>query len=87
VEGHPQIQLKLVERDKELYVLTRSLERAEKQRAIRLRALRGLRKDLAKLGKTIRSGRVRRRELIYKRLGRLEERSPTGGAVSQKRSN
>jgi hypothetical protein len=26
VEGHPQIQLKLVERDKELYVLTRSLD-------------------------------------------------------------
>jgi transposase len=78
VEGHPQIQLKLVERDKELYVLTRSLERAEKERAIRLRALRGLRKDLAKLGKTVRSGRVRRRDLIYKRLGRLEERWPTG---------
>lgn len=78
VEGHPQIQLKLVQRDKELYVLTRSLDRAEKERAIRLRALRGLRKDLAKLSKTVRSGRVRRRELIYKRLGRLEERWPTG---------
>ena len=56
-EGHPQIQLKLVERDKELYVLTRSLDRAEKERAIRLRALRGLRKDLVKLSKTVRSGR------------------------------
>jgi transposase len=77
VEGHPQIQLKLISRDQELYVLTRSLERAEKERAIRLRALHGLRKDLAKLSKTVRSGRVRRRELIYKRLGRLEERWPT----------
>ena len=77
VEGHPQIQLKLISRDQELYVLTRSLERAEKERAIRLRALHGLRKDLAKLSKTVRSGRLRRRELIYKRLGRLEERWPT----------
>jgi transposase len=77
VEGHPQIQLKLISRDQELYVLTRSLERAEKERAIRLRALHGLGKDLAKLSKTVRSGRLRRRELIYKRLGRLEERWPT----------
>lgn len=59
-------------------MLSRSLDRAEKERAIRLRALRGLRKDLTKLSKTVRSGRVRRRELIYKRLGRLEERWPTG---------
>ena len=44
VEGHPQIQLKLVARDQELYVLTRSLDRAEKERAIRLRALHRLRK-------------------------------------------
>jgi transposase len=77
VEGHPQIELKLVARDQELYVLTRSLDRVEKERAIRLRTLRGLRKDLAKLSKTVRSGRVRRRELIYTRLGRLEERWPT----------
>jgi transposase len=77
VRGHPQIQVKLVERENELYVLTRSLDRAEKERAIRLRALRGLRKDLAKLAKTVRSGRVRRRDLLQRRLGRLEERWPT----------
>ena len=58
-------------------MLTRSLDRAEKERAMRLRALDGLRKDLAKLGQRVRSGRVRRRELIYKRLGRLEERWST----------
>jgi transposase len=77
VKAHPQIQLKLVERDGELYVLSRSLNRAEKERAMRMRVLHGLRKDLAKLSKSVRSGRVRRRELIYKRLGRLEERWPT----------
>ena len=58
-------------------MLTRSLDLAEKERAMRLRALDGLRKDLAKLGQRVRSGRVRRRELIYKRLGRLEERWST----------
>jgi transposase len=77
VAGRPQIQVKLVQRDSELYVLTRSVERAEKERAIRLRALRGLRKDLAKLSKSVRAGRLRKRDLIFKRLGRLEERWPT----------
>ena len=42
--------------------------------------LHGLRKDLARLSKAVRSGRVRRRELIYKRLGGLEERWPTNWA-------
>jgi hypothetical protein len=84
VKAHPQIQLKLVERDGELYVLSRSLNRAEKERAMRMRALHGLRKDLAKLSKSVRSGRVRRRELIYKRLGRLEERWPTAWPLSQR---
>ena len=77
VKAHPQIQVKLVEGDGELYVLSRSLNRAEKERAMRIRALHGLRKDLTKLSKSVRSGRVHRPELIYKRLGRLEERWPT----------
>lgn len=77
VAGRPQIQVKLLERDSELYVLTRSAARAEKERAIRLYALRGLRKDLAKLAKTVRSRRLRKRDLILKRLGRFEERWPT----------
>jgi transposase len=76
VAAHPQIQVKRIERDGELYILTRSANRAEKERAIRLRSLHGLRNDLAKLSKSVRSGRVRNRELIFKRLGRLEERWP-----------
>jgi hypothetical protein len=47
VANHPQIQVKRIERDGELYVLTRSLARAEKERAMRQRVLKGLRKDLA----------------------------------------
>ena len=83
VEGHPQIHVKLVAREEELYVLTRSVNRAEKERAIRLRMLHGLRKDLAKLSKAVGSGRVRRRELVYKRLGRLEERCQRPGPISK----
>src|SRR4029077_6070921 len=49
VANHPQIQVKLIEHEGELYVLTRSLARAEKERAMRQRVLKGLRKDLAKL--------------------------------------
>src|SRR5689334_10901517 len=62
VANHPQIQVKRIERDGELYVLTRSLARAEKERAMRQRVLKGLRKDLAKLSHAVRSGRVCRQE-------------------------
>jgi transposase len=76
VAGRPQVQVKLVERDSELYVLTRSRDRAEREREIRMRALRGLRQDLSKLSKSVRTGRLRQRDLILKRLGRLQERWP-----------
>ena len=58
-------------------MLTRSTERAEKERAIRLQALRGPRQDLTKLGRTFRSRRLRKRDLTLKRLGRFEEHWPT----------
>jgi transposase len=77
VANHPQIQVKRIERNGDLCVLTRSLARAEKERAMRQRVLKGLRKDLAKLSQAVRSGRVRRKELIYTRLGRLAERWPS----------
>jgi hypothetical protein len=70
VAGRPQVQVKLLERDAELYVLTRSPARAEKEREMRMRALRGLRQDLSKLSKSVRTGRLRQRDLILKRLGR-----------------
>jgi transposase len=76
VAGRPEIQVKLIERDSELYVLTRSQARAEKEREMRMRALRGLRRDLSKLSKSVRTGRLQQRDLIWKRLGRLEERWP-----------
>jgi transposase len=76
VSGRPGIEVKLFEREGELYVLTRSRERAERERAIRLRALHGLRNDLRKLSKNVRAGRLCQRDLILLRLGRLEERWP-----------
>jgi hypothetical protein len=56
VAGRPEIQVKLLERDSELYVLTRRQARAEKEREIRMRALRGLRPDLSNLSKSVRFG-------------------------------
>ena len=76
VTGRPDIEVKLIERDGEWYVLTRSREQADRERTLRLRALHGLRNDLRKLSKQVRSGRLRKRDLILLRLGRLEERWP-----------
>jgi hypothetical protein len=84
VSGRPDIEVKLIERDGELYVLSRSRERAEQERSIRLRALHGLRKDLKALSKRVRTGRLRQRDLILLRLGRLEERWPNAWAYLKK---
>jgi transposase len=84
VSGRPDIEVKLVEREGELYVLTRSRDRAERERTIRLRALHGLRDDLRKLSKQVRTGRLRQRDLILLRLGRLEERWPNAWAYLKK---
>ncbi|MBV8092592.1 MAG: IS1634 family transposase [Acetobacteraceae bacterium] len=84
VSGRPGIEVKLIERDGELYVLSRSRERAEQERSIRLRALHGLRKDLKALSKSVRTGRLRQRDRILLRLGRLEERWPNAWAYLKK---
>ena len=84
VSGRPDIEVKLIERDGELYVLSRSRERAEQERSIRLRALHGLRQDLRALSKRVRTGRLRQRDLILLRLGRLEERWPNAWAYLKK---
>jgi transposase len=76
VSGRPEIEVKLLARETELYVLSRNRERAERERKIRLQALHGLRNDLRKLSKNVRAGRLRKRDLILLRLGRLEERWP-----------
>ena len=62
VAGRPGIEVKLVERDGELYVLSRSRERVERERTLRLRALHGLRADLRKLSQNVRTGRLRKRD-------------------------
>jgi hypothetical protein len=73
VAGRPGIEVKLVEREGELYVLSRFRERVERERTLRLRALHGLRNDLRELSKAVRTGRLCKRDLILLRLGRLEE--------------
>src|SRR4030095_12529958 len=70
----PGVKVQLVRRAEEVYVLTRSEDRAEKELAMRRRQLRGLTKDLRALRKSIRHGRVRNGSLIHQRLGRFMER-------------
>jgi hypothetical protein len=62
VSGRPEIEVKLLARETELYVLSRNRERAERERKIRLQALHGLRNDLRKLSKNVRAGRLRKRD-------------------------
>src|SRR5258708_20466703 len=68
VANHPQIEGKRIERDGELYVLTRSLTRAEKQRAMRQRDLKRFRTDLAQLSHAVRIGRDRTKATLYPRI-------------------
>jgi hypothetical protein len=77
VAGRPEVEVKLVARDAELYVLTRSRERAERERTSRLRALHGLRKDLTKLSKNVRTGRLRKRDSGPLTVG------PAGGTLAR----
>jgi hypothetical protein len=53
--GWSYVQLKLIERDSQLYLLVRSLDRADKEDAIRLRELRGLGKVLSALSRSVRT--------------------------------
>src|SRR6201999_3110219 len=62
VANHPQIQVKRIERAGDLYVLPRGVARAENERVMRQRVLKGFRKDLANLSHAVRSGRLLRQE-------------------------
>jgi hypothetical protein len=84
VANHPQIEVKRIERDGELYVLTRSLARTEKERAMRQRVLKGLRKDLAKFSHSVRSGRVVRKEIIYTGWDDWRNVGPRRGLISKR---
>jgi hypothetical protein len=73
---HPEVQVKPVKHRRVCYLLARSQPRRKKERAIRRRQRRGLKRALQRLQQTIASGRLKKRDIILERLGRLKERFP-----------
>ncbi len=73
---HPDVQVKQVKRRRVFYLLARSTPRRKKERAIRRRQRRGLKRAILKLQGTIAAGRLKKRDTILERLGRLKERYP-----------
>ena len=74
--NNPQVEVKLFQRYKVHYLLARSRPRRKKERAIRRRQRRGLARDLRKLGDLIDRGKLKKRDKILERVGRLKERYP-----------
>jgi len=84
IAGRPEVQVQLVERDDEIYVLARSQARAQKELAMRRRWLQGASKDLRALQCSVRTGRLRDQRKIDQRLGRIQERWSTVWPYLQK---
>jgi len=74
--NNPQVEVKLFKRYKVQYLLARSRPRRKKERAIRRRQRRGLARDLRKLRDLIDRGKLKKRDKILERIGRLKERYP-----------
>lgn len=68
------VQVQIIPDGEETYVLARSRTRAEKERAMRERVIRGLMRELVRLRRSIRLGKIVDSKKIMHRLGRLHER-------------
>ena len=73
---NPDVQVKLFRRKRLSYLLARSKPRRQKERAIRRRQRRGLAKALLRLREQITAGRLKSRDKILERVGRLKGRFP-----------
>jgi hypothetical protein len=73
---HPEVEVKPARRGRVSYLLARSRPRRKKERAMRRRQRRCLARALKKLGHAIAAGRLKKRDTILERLGRLKERFP-----------
>jgi len=70
------VRVQLVAANGETYVLAQSAPRAQKEAAMRTRALHGLMRDLVRLRQSLRHGPLTDPEKLRHRLGRLHERWP-----------
>jgi transposase len=73
---HDEVEVKPVQRGRQHYLLARSKPRRQKERAIRRRQRRGLADGLRKLQARVAHGKVKNRDKILERVGRLQERYP-----------
>lgn len=73
---HDEVEVRLVRRRGKFYLLARSKPRRQKERAIRRQQRRGLAAALRKLQARIAKGRLKKRDKILERVGRLKERFP-----------
>lgn len=73
---NPGVQVKLFRRKRLSYLLARSKPRRQKERAMRRRQRRGLAGALRRLREQITAGRLRSRDKILERVGRLKGRFP-----------
>jgi transposase len=69
-EVHDGVQVKLLEQEKELYVLARSVDRQKKEEAIRRRKLKGLLHDLNRLKR-----RPMSRDLLLKKVAVYQQKA------------
>ncbi len=76
LEEHDEVEVKAVRRGRQHYLLARSRPRRKKGRAIRRRQRRGLAEGLRKLQARVAQGKLKSRDKIWQRVGRLQERYP-----------
>src|SRR5262249_7406072 len=76
LEGHAEIVVQQIKRGKVTYLLARSRPRRQKERAIRRRQRRALARALRQLQQTIAEGRLKSRDKILERIGRLKGKYP-----------
>jgi transposase len=76
LEAHAEIVVQQIKRGKVTYLLARSRPRRQKERAIRRRQRRALARALRQLQQTIAQGRLKSRDKILERIGRLKGKYP-----------
>ena len=74
--AHPGVAVKLLKRDEVHYLLARSHDRKQKERAIRRKQRRGLVLALRKLQARVAKGRLKKRDRVLEAIGRLQGRFP-----------
>ena len=75
---NPAVEVKPLRRGRVQYLLARSRPRRKKERAMRRRQRRGLAQALKKLQAQVAAGRLKKRDKILERVGRLQARYPKG---------